>query len=45
MQNTGGRRTNKQGGGQTSGNHWCKTEKRKKIKKKWRESQRILGQC
>ena len=34
QQNTGGRRTNKRGGGQTSGNHGCGTEKRKKIEKK-----------
>ena len=31
QQNTGGRRMNKRGGGQTSGNHGCRTEKRKKI--------------
>uniref|UniRef100_A0A8D0V877 L1 transposable element RRM domain-containing protein n=1 Tax=Sus scrofa TaxID=9823 RepID=A0A8D0V877_PIG len=32
QQNTGGRRTNKQGGGQIHGNYGCKTEKRKKDK-------------
>ena len=32
-QNTGGRRTNKRGGGQMSGNYGCRTEKRKKIEK------------
>ena len=35
---------NKRGVGQTSGNHWCGTEKRKKIEKKGRQSQRTLGQ-
>ena len=34
QQNIEGRRMNKQGGGQTSGNHWCGTEKRKMIEKK-----------
>ena len=34
QQSTGGRRTNKQGGGQISGNHRCGTEKRKKTEKK-----------
>ena len=35
QQNTGGRRTNKRGGGQISGNYGgCRTEKRKKIEKK-----------
>ena len=34
QQNTGGRRTNKQGGGQISGNYGCRTEKRKKIENK-----------
>ena len=34
QQNTGGRRTNKQGGGQISRNHGCGTEKRKKIENK-----------
>ena len=33
-QNTGVRRTNKQGGGQISGNYGCRTEKRKKIEHK-----------
>ena len=33
-QNTGGRRTNKQGGEQTSRNYGCRTEKRKKIENK-----------
>ena len=42
-QNTRGRRTNKLGGGQTSGNNWCGTEKKKKIEKKWRQSKRSLG--
>jgi len=28
VNNTGGRRTNKQGGGQISGNHGCGTEKK-----------------
>ncbi len=32
--NTGGRRTNKRGGGQLSGNYRCRTEKRKKIENK-----------
>ena len=36
---------NKQGGGQTSENQWCGTEKRKKVEKKWRQSKRNLGQC
>ena len=45
QQNTEGWRMNKQDGGHTSGNHGCITEKRKKIEKKWRESQRTLGQC
>ena len=44
QQNTGGRRMNKWGGGQTGGNHGCGIEKRKKIEKKWRQSQRTLGQ-
>ena len=47
QQNTGGKRTNMQGGGQISGNHGnhgCRTEKRKKIEKKLRESQKTLGQ-
>ena len=35
---------NKRGGGQVSGNYGCRTEKRKKIEKKWRQSKRILGQ-
>ena len=34
QQNTGGRGMNKQGGGQTSGNYGCRTEKRKKIENK-----------
>ena len=34
QQSTGGRRTNKQGGGQISGNHRCGTETRKKIENK-----------
>ena len=33
-QNTGGRRTNKRGGGQVSGNYGCRIEKRKKIENK-----------
>ena len=34
QQNTGGRRMNKRGGGQISGNYGCRTEKRKKIENK-----------
>ena len=34
QQNTGGRRMNKRGGGQISGNFGCRTEKRKKIENK-----------
>ena len=34
QQNTGGRRTNKQDGGQISGNYGCGTEKRKKMENK-----------
>ena len=43
-QNTGSRRTDKWGGGQTSGNYWCGTENRKKVEKKWRQSKETLGQ-
>ena len=45
QQNIGVRRINKFGGGQTSGSHWCGMGKRQKIEKKWRWSQRTLGQC
>ena len=34
QQNTEGRRMNKRGGGQISGNYSCRTEKRKKIENK-----------
>ena len=34
QQNTRGRRMNKQGGGQISGNYGCRTEKGKKIENK-----------
>ena len=33
QENTGGKRMNMWGGGQTRGNHWCGTEKRKRLKR------------
>ena len=41
--NTSSTRMNKRGGGQTSGNHWCRIEKRKKDQKEMKRVSENLG--